>query len=47
VATVDDGSCVFLETGQVGACLFDVSGDGSVNTPDLLIFLSLWETTCE
>ena len=47
-ANVDDGSCVFLDApDEVGPCLFDVSGDGSVNTPDLLIFLSYWETTCE
>ena len=46
-ANVDDGSCVFSDSGEVGACLFDVSNDGTVNTPDLLIFLSLWESTCE
>ncbi|MGB0510277.1 MAG: hypothetical protein ACPGGB_05080, partial [Flavobacteriales bacterium] len=47
-ATVDDGSCVFLGVlEEVGPCLFDVSDDGIVNTPDLLIFLQYWESTCE
>ena len=47
-ATVDDGSCIFLGIlEEVGPCLFDVSEDGIVNTPDLLIFLQYWESTCE
>ena len=47
-ANVDDGSCVFVGIlNEVGPCLFDVSSDGIVNTPDLLIFLQYWESTCE
>ena len=47
-ANVDDGSCVFVGIlDEVGPCLFDVSDDGIVNTPDLLIFLQYWEATCE
>ena len=47
-ANVDDGSCVFVGIlNEVGPCLFDVSSDGIVNTPDLLIFLQYWEATCE
>ncbi len=47
-ANVDDGSCVFVGIlDEVGPCLFDVSSDGIVNTPDLLIFLQYWESNCE
>ena len=48
VATMDDGTCVFPDVpNETGPCLFDVSGDSTVNTPDLLIFLQYWESTCE
>ena len=47
-ASVDDGRCVFVGVlDEVGPCLFDVTNDGIVNTPDLLIFLQYWEATCE
>lgn len=46
-ADLDNGSCVFLDviTG-IGPCYFDVTDDGIVNTPDLLILLQYWEASC-
>ena len=43
-ANVDDGSCGF-ET--VSACPGDLDGDGTVATPDLLSFLSVFGTDCD
>ncbi len=43
-ANVDDGSCAF-ET--VSACPGDLDGDGTVATPDLLSFLSVFGTDCD
>jgi hypothetical protein len=42
-ANIDDGSCV-VETGV--ACPGDLDGDGTVATPDLLSFLSVFGTDC-
>jgi hypothetical protein len=42
-ANVEDGSCTF-ELGN--ACPGDLSGDGVVGTPDLLIFLAAFGTNC-
>jgi hypothetical protein len=40
LATRDDGSCMF------GDCPADISGDGLVNTQDLLMFLAVFGTEC-
>ena len=46
-ADLDNGSCVFLDViTDIGPCYFDVTDDGIVNTPDLLILLQYWEATC-
>lgn len=42
LATDDDGSCTFAESGCVG----DLNGDGLIATSDLLVFLSLFGTSC-
>jgi len=42
-ANVEDGSCTF-ELGN--ACPADLSGDGVVGTPDLLIFLAAFGSNC-
>ena len=47
-ADLDNGSCVFLDViTDIGPCYFDISNDGIVNTPDLLILLQYWEAVCE
>jgi hypothetical protein len=43
-ATVDDGTCEF-DTG-CGSCAGDLDGNGTVNTADLLEFLSVYGTDC-
>ncbi|MCH1582243.1 MAG: hypothetical protein L7S63_03920 [Flavobacteriales bacterium] len=46
-ADIDNGSCTFLDViTDIGPCYFDVTNDGVVNTPDLLILLQYWESTC-
>jgi hypothetical protein len=42
-ATVDDGSCVYDES---GGCAGDINDDGVINTLDLLGFLGIFGTTC-
>ncbi len=47
-ADVDNGSCLFLDViSEIGPCYFDITDDGIVNTPDLLILLQYWESICE
>jgi len=47
-ADIDNGSCLFLDViTDIGPCYFDITDDGIVNTPDLLILLQYWEATCE
>lgn len=41
-ASVDDGSCA----GDGNACTADLDNNGSINVGDLLIFLTLYGTTC-
>lgn len=43
-ANTEDGSCTFS---TVSACPGDLDGDGTVATPDLLSFLSVFGTDCE
>ena len=43
-ANSDDGSCEFASGGN---CPGDLNNDGSVGTPDLLQFLSVFGTSCE
>jgi hypothetical protein len=42
-ANVENGSCIF-ETAS--SCPGDLDGDGTVATPDLLSFLSVFGTDC-
>ena len=42
LADLDDGTCVFAP-----ACLEDLSGDGVINTPDLLILMAAFGNLCE
>ena len=47
-ADIDNGSCIFLDAiTDIGPCYFDITNDGVVNTPDLLILLQYWEATCD
>jgi hypothetical protein len=43
-ANMDDGSCEFSSSGD---CPGDLNNDGSIGTPDLLQFLSVFGTSCE
>lgn len=43
-ANIENGSCVF---GTVNNCPGDLDGDGTVATPDLLSFLSVFGTNCD
>lgn len=42
-ASVDDGSCIF---DCVDACPFDVDGNGSIGSADLIEFLATYGTSC-
>ncbi|MDG2425040.1 MAG: MopE-related protein [Flavobacteriales bacterium] len=44
-ATLDDGTCTFTLGG--GDCPSDLNGDGLVGAPDLLEFLSAFDSVCE
>jgi hypothetical protein len=41
-ANVDNGSCTF----EASSCTGDLNEDGTVGTPDLLMFLAAFGTSC-
>jgi hypothetical protein len=43
-ATIDDGSCTISPS---SGCQSDLTGDGLVNTQDLLLFLGAFGGACE
>ena len=43
LATVDDGSCIFIYT---SSCTADLNNDNLIGVGDLLIFLSIFGSTC-
>ena len=45
-ATLDDGSCEFDCSGSGGTCGYDTDGNGLIGSADLLVFLSIYGTTC-
>ena len=45
-ATLDDGSCEFDCSGSGGTCSYDVDGNQLIGSADLLVFLSIYGTTC-
>jgi hypothetical protein len=42
LANVDNGSCTF----ELSSCTGDLNEDGTVGTPDLLMFLAAFGTSC-
>lgn len=46
VASIDDGTCLF-ELAPPEACFGDFNSDGSVGSQDLLIFLAVFNNTCD
>jgi hypothetical protein len=44
LATIDDGSCT---VDVIDSCPEDLTGDGLVNTQDLLLFLGAFGGTCD
>jgi hypothetical protein len=42
-AGCDDGSCIY---GSGASCAGDLNDDGLINATDLLLFLSVFATTC-
>ena len=46
-AVCEDGSCVFFEIPPNSECPFDTDGNGFIGAADLIVFLSMFENTCE
>ena len=46
-AVCDDGNCTFFDAPPNDTCPFDADGNGIIGAADLIILLSLFETSCE
>ena len=46
-ANCEDGTCTFFDGPPNDTCPFDTDGNGIIGSADLIVLLSLFETTCE